>query len=302
MGASQKAKDAYAKYKKYKKAKGYYETIKKIIDEDTRSSEVFKLGVKALTKLGDKVVGQSISKHPYFAYHKIHLEALGKALTASDTHRNAMDALRKAIEAADHADALATQIEELKKRKQGLKHGYAWRLQMPLRFLIDARTNPTQAAADAKDMGQSLDAMIQETARRVEDDMYAWRGETCALFYDAVDLLAMVEIEAGAASAAFARYTEKVAKLQKSKNSIDYVAGKAAEYQKQLEQASRELDQIYSSKKTPAPEAVADPSLHARRQRDRVEEVVNTLATFCDGAMSDDAYNPDALSRQIGSL
>ena len=123
--------------------------------------------------------------------------------------------------------------------------------------------------------------------------MYAWRAAVCALYFDAADLLGMTDIEYHAATAAFAHYNEMVQKLVQSKHGIDQVAGKSAEYQQQLEWAERELDRAYSpSKNTPAPEAVLDPSKYARDQRDKVDEVVQKLATLCDVAMSDDAYNP----------
>jgi hypothetical protein len=62
---------------------------------------------------------------------------------------------------------------------------------------------------------------------------------------------------------------------------------------RQLEWAERELDRAYNpSKNTPAPEAVLDPSEYAQRQRDKVDEVVQKLATLRDVAMSDDANKP----------
>src|SRR5262245_10196464 len=110
MGATQKAKDAYDKYKKVKKAREYYNAIEKTLDEDTRSEGLFKLGMKGLMELGKKIVGDTITKHPYFTYHKAHLEILGQALTASDTFDHAMKALNAAITSADAAEALAGQL------------------------------------------------------------------------------------------------------------------------------------------------------------------------------------------------
>jgi hypothetical protein len=127
----------------------------------------------------------------------------------------------------------------------------------------------------------------------MDGTMYEWRAEVCLLYLDAANLLAMTDVEYRAAKAAFARYNEKVQKLVQSKHQIDYVAGKSAEYQRQLEWADRELDRANNpSKNAPAPEAVLDPSEYAQRQRDKVDEVVQKLATLCDVAMSDDAYKP----------
>jgi hypothetical protein len=52
----------------------------------------------------------------------------------------------------------------------------------------------------------------------------------------------------------------------------------------------------------PDPNAVADPTGYAEKQLDKVETVLQALTTFCDVAMSDDAYNPDTINRKLGSL
>ncbi len=298
MGVSQLAKDAKAKYKKYKTAKGYYETVKAILDEDTRSGELFKQGIKGLTKIGEKLVGKGFSKHPYFAYHKTHLEALGSALTASDTHNNAMKALEKAIASADSTEALAAQLKLLTDRKQALKLFYAMKIQNTQQFLRNARTDPAQAEDDLEGSGETIESVAAKGEVTLED----WRAEACLLYSDSVDLLAMVDIEYRAAAAAYGRFTDKVKKLQASKKSIDRVAGLAAEKKRQEEWAMRELDQVFRPGSGPAPEAVSDPSLHAKRQRDKVETVVGVLGKICDSAMSSDPRYPNKLTAAIGSL
>ena len=293
MGISQQAKDAYAKYKTYKKAKGYYDSVKKLIDEDTRGTEVVKLGLKGLTKLGEKIVGKGFSKHPYFAYHKAHLEALTSALTASDTHNNAMKALNQAIAAADSTEALAAQIKDLNDRKQSLKLDYAIGIAPTQQFLRDASRDEAQAEDDLAGTGDTIDSVKAKGEIALE----AWRANVCLLFSDSVDLLAMVDIEYRAASAAYARFTEKTKKLQQSDESIDRVAGLAAEKKRQEEAVMRRYEKGGS-----APEAVMDPSLYAKRQRDKVEAVVDVLGKICDAAMSSDPRYPNKIAVSMGAL
>jgi hypothetical protein len=296
MGVGQKAQDAYGKYKKVKKAAEYYGAIKKTLDEDTRSEGLLKLGVKGLLDLSKKLVGDAVAKHPYFTYHKAHLEVLGQALTASDTFDHAMQALNGAIASADSAQALTGQLTDLTHRKNGLKFTYGFTVSGGMQLLRD--TSP-QAAVQLKDAGQSRES-LRATMDRY---LYDWRAETCALYFEAADLLAMTDLEYRAADAAFARYNDKVRKLQASKNNLGRIAGSSAEYQKQLEWASRELDRAFNrSAHTPDPQAVLNPAAHAQRQRDKVEAVVQKLATMCDAAMSDDAYNPQAMNLRIGTL
>jgi len=296
MGVGQKAQYAYDKYKNVKKAKEYYSAIKKTLDEDTRAEGLFKLGIKGLMELSKIVVGDMITKHPYFTYHKAHLEALGQALTASDTFDHAMQALNGAIASADAAETLTRQITQLMQRKDSLKVAYGLTVSGGLQLLRD--TSP-QAANQLRDAGQTRDSL-----RAVMDDaVFGWRAEMCSLYFDAADLLAMIEVEYRAATAAYGRYQDKVRKLQTSSNTIGRVAGSSAEYQRQLEWASREMDRASNrSTATPDPEAVLDPSKFAQRQRDKVDALVQKLATMCDAAMTDDAYNPVTMGARIGSL
>lgn len=299
MGISQKAKDAYAKYKKFKKAKGYYDSVKKLIDEDTRGTEIFKLGLKGLTKLGEKIVGKGFSKHPYFAFHKVHLEALAGVLTASDTHNNAMKALDQAISAADSTQALSGQIKDLTERKQSLKMAYAIGIAGTQQFLRDASQDEGQAEDDLAGSGETIDSIKAKGEVALEE----WRANVCLLYSDSVDLLAMVDIEYRAASAAYARFTEKAKKLQDSSKSIDRIAGLGAEKKRQEEWAWRELERLNNpSKTTPSPQAVADPSVFAKGQRDKVEAVVDILGRICDAAMSSDPRFPNKIAASMGSL
>jgi hypothetical protein len=306
MSLTAKAKAAYEKYQKVKKAKdhydtakGYYENVKNLLNEDTRPAEIFKLGLDGLMKLGEKAVGQSLTKHPYFAYHKAHLEILGQALTATATHDNAMKALSKAIASADSAQVLSKQVGDLKSRKNALKLNYSLFLAGGLQLLSNHSINPAQAATQIQ---QQSGGSVGDLRTNMDDGMYVWRAQACELYFDGLDLFAMVDIEYKAATAAYKKYQQKVQSLQQSTKPIDVIAGYGAERKRQYEWLERVQDQRAGRSGGASPEAVEDPSVHAGRQSDLVAATVASLAAICDVAMSPDAYNPNLVTTRIGSL
>jgi hypothetical protein len=301
MGISitQAGKAAYERYKQAKsakKAKELFESVKKVLDEDSRSGELVKLSIKYGAKAVEKIIGASISKHPYFTYHKAHIEALVAVLNASDTHANAMKALHDAVESADAAEALTKSLDALTGRKKALLWEYHFYLAGNLHILSDLSHAPSQAADELKDVGQTADSMRTS----VEADMYAWRAKACELYFDASDQYAMADVEYRAAAAAMARYDAKLKKLDKSTKSIDRIAQYATIRDRQYEELER--DPAWNSSSKSSPQAVHDPSGWALTQRDKVEAVARVLATICDVAMSDTAYDPDAVNRAVGSL
>jgi tetratricopeptide (TPR) repeat protein len=306
MTLTAKAKAAYEKYQKVKKAKGrydtakgYYNSVKNVLDEDTRSEEYFKLGLKGLMKLGEKAVGQSLTKHPYYAFHKAHLDVLGKALTASSTHENAMKALHQAIASADSANVITKQMADLKSRKRALMLQYSMFMAGGLQLLRNYSTNPTQVAKQI----QTETGGSPEDLRRIMDGfVYTWRARNCELYFDGVDLFAMVDIEYKAASAAYKKYQQKVQKLQQGSSPLDRIAGFGAERKRQYEWLERVQNQTSGRSGGGSPQAVEDPSAYAGRQRDSVADVVEALAAICDFAMSPEAYNPNLVNARIGSL
>jgi hypothetical protein len=325
---SQRAKEAYDRYKKLKghkdkdKAKGYYETVKKLLDEDTRSAELLRLGVNGLMKLGEKAVGTSLTKHPYFVYHELHLNQLGLALTSLSTHRNALNALDSAVRSADAAERLGKQLAGYTQLKYSLKYRYRYMLSEGLHMMRNTKIDPANAEREERATGQPYKAMVAD----YEAYLYLWRAEVCGLYFDAVELLAMAEVECRAAAAAMASYNRRLKQLQNSDKPLDRIAGHGLEYKRQMEYASRELNRIYSSSSNahdpqaeanprvlrplrrtwlPAPDAqaVADPTRYAERHRDEIEEFVKAIATVCDAAMNDHVvyFEPPTLDLKVTS-
>lgn len=151
----------------------------------------------------------------------------------------------------------------------------------------------TQGRSQLQDSGQTranLDAAMQTL-------LYEWRAVACEMYFDAADLFIMVEIEYRAAVAAYDQYQSKIKKLQQSSKPINQIAGYAAENKRQWELYDREVRNSGGSAS-----AVSNPSDFARRQRDDVLAVVDTLSFICDTAMGDDAYDPARLNAKTGHL
>src|SRR5262249_39978658 len=162
---------------------------------------IFKQGVKFLFELIKKVVPE-VEKHPYFKYHKTHLEQLGKALTASDTFNHAMRELNTAIASADAAAVLTTQLTMFDSRKNIFRMKYASVISGELEL---ARDTTPEAETQLKDSGQTRE-LLRASA---DDDLVNWRGDICELYFDAVALRSMTDVEYRAAKAAFDLYNQK---------------------------------------------------------------------------------------------
>lgn len=299
LGVKEKFAKAKAKYDQFKKAKEYYSAVKNLIDEDTRSAELFKQGLKYSMKLGEKFTGLSLTNHPYFKIHKAHFELLGSALSAVDTHHNAMNALASAVASADQVALLSEQVEQLRHRMRGIQLMY-W-VGAGSVILEIRRVNGTSRAEQLKFIQELKDsgATPKEYEGLMDDAVMAVRAEIVELYLSAQALMAMVEIEYQATVEAYARFTKRVAKLQGSKKSIDVVAGKAAERDQQYEWFDREWDLIHKKKSVASPEAVKDPSAYAKPKRDEVVALTEMLANMADEMMSGRIYDPEGLALAI---
>ena len=292
MGVSTKAADAYQKYKTAKKAYDYYKLARGALDEDTRSGSLFKLGIKVTTDVAKRVLGTSITSHPYFTYHKVHFEALAQALDAVEMKDMATNAFNRAVSAADSTSSVTTVLQTFTHRRNALNVFWAMNLAEPINIRARSRTNPTAAAAEMKDVGftpQTMDKFI-------EDNLYSWRASWSELCADGLELLLMVDAEARIAEAAMARYTAKVKKLTEGGSAFGRIAGFAAERDRQWAIYDR-----MTSRPTPGkPEqAVQDPALYARKQRDSADAMAGRLAQACDIVLSDAVNAPDTLLRKL---
>jgi hypothetical protein len=291
MGVSQNAADAYALFKKVKKIRTYGKLVKESINEDTRPGAVMKLGIRAMLEIAGKALGTSLTSHPYFTYHKAHLEALAQALNASSNLDKAREALDRAIHSADASASLTKALVDYQSRKNGLKFTYSMFIAGSLLLLRDRTTNP-QAARDISSAGQTPESLQAVT----DQGIYEWRANWCELYLDSVQLLAMGQVELRATEAAMQKFEEKMKALSTGGN-----IGRVAAYRMQEDREWQEYDRM-TKPGTGSVQAVEDPAGYAKKQVDAIESVSDKLGEGCEAAMSDDAYRPDMIVLRMGKL
>jgi hypothetical protein len=290
MTVSQSAAQAYDYFKKAKKIRTYTKLVKESVDEDTRAGGLMKLGIRGALEIAGKALGTSLTQHPYFAFHKVHLEALAQALNALSNQDSAREALNRAIRAADTSASLTKALADYESRKNALKGIYTLMIAGSLILLRDRATSP-QAAAQIKDSGSTPESLQALTDKSI----YEWRALCCQLYMESLQLLAMAQVELRSTETAMLRFEQKMRVLSSSGN-----MGKIAAYGLQQDREWQEFDRMESN--IGSSTAVEDPVGYARRQVEAIERVTDRLGEGCEAAMSDDAYRPDRIFVRMGSL
>jgi hypothetical protein len=290
MSISKRAADAYSRFKQAKKIRTYGKLIKESIDEDTRPGGLMKLGIRGMLDIAGKALGTSLTSHPYFTYHKAHLEALAQALNASSNYEKASEALNQAIRSADAVSSLTKVLEDYQFRKNALKANYAFFIAGSLVMLRDHGKNP-QVASDMRDSGQTPESLKLVT----DNSLYQWRAMWCELFLDSVELLAMAQVEFRATEAAAKYFKEKMDALASGGN-LGRIAAHRVEQDRQWQEYDRMTKPNMGSER-----AVQDPVGFARGHVESIEKVTDVLGECCEIVMSDVAYQPEVLNVRVGA-
>lgn len=287
------AKQAYNVFKKGKKAYSYYKLVKETLDVDTRSGASLKLGVKLAADITGKILGRSITLHPYFTYHKAHIAALADALNASSNYDRAIEAFNKAVSAADSSATLTDNIREYASRTTLFAAQYFFFVEV-LRLSREVSSPQTYSAA-AREMAEA--GLSNNQLQQSESDLDAWRANWAGLYMDVLELLTMVDIEYRTASEAYAKFNKTIETLKHGSN-MARIAGYAAEEKRQWEIYDRMTNPTSGKRE----QAVTDPSAFANTQRDRVDNVARALAEMCDLVMSDEVRDRDTFYRALAIL
>jgi hypothetical protein len=290
MSISKKAADAYALYKKAKKATDYSKLVKQAVDEETRPGALLKLGIKGMLDVAGKMLGTSLTSHPYFTYHKAHIEALALALNASSGHAKALEALNQAIRSADASQSLTKTLADYHFRKNTLKLTYFQFLEGSLILLRDNATDP-RAAKEMQDAGHTPQSLKTYTDKGV----YEWQALWCELWQDSMQLLAMGQVELRATEAAMAVFDGKMNSLSSGGN-----LGKIAAYSVERDRQWQQFERM-TKPGTGSARAVENPVGFARDQLASIERVSDLMSECCDVAMSDQAYRPGMILQSIGN-
>lgn len=286
MSVTSKAADAYSLFRKVKKIRTYGKLVIESVDENTRPGGLMKLGIRGMLEVAGKALGTSLTSHPYFTYHKAHLEALGMALNASSNLDSAQEALTRAVRSADAAESLTKALGNYTYRRNALKLAYSFAIGGSLQLLSDSGPQAEQQLRDAGQTRQSLRTTTDQS-------LYEWRASFCELYLDSVQLLAMGQVELRATQAAMQRFDAKMRAL-KSGGSIGTVFAYKAEQDRQWAEYDRAVNPQAGSVN-----AVLDPSGYAQSQVAAIEKVSDLLGEGCEFAMSDDAYRPELFLLRI---
>lgn len=289
MGISQTAATAWSLFKKGKKIRTYGKLVKESIDEDTRPGGLMKLGIRGMLEIAGKALGTSLTSHPYFTYHKAHLEALAQALNASSNLDKARDALNSAIRSADSAASLAKTLADYQSRKNALRLVYTMFIASSLNLLRN-RADP-QSARDIKDAGQTPESLQAIT----DQNIYEWQARFCELYLESVQLLAMADVELKSTEAAMKNFDSKMKALASGGT-----MGTIAAYRMKEDRQWQQYDRM-TQPGTGSDQAVEDPVAYAQKQFDAIDDMSDMLSQACEAAMSEDVYKPDMILHRLAA-
>lgn len=279
-------KDAYPKFKNAKKAYAYLKLVRGTLDENTRAGSAFQIGIKFTIDVAGKALGASLSSHPYFTYHKAHLEILGQALNATNVTEQARDAFAKAVGQANASQGLASQVGSLEAMRGQLRFTFV--------FLYGSLATLKEAAGGAT-AGLKATGMTEPELRKSAGDLlYEYRCAWAGLADQALALYLMVGAEAAGVTVAMDRYDAKLAALKAGKG-VGGNLGRIAAYRLEEDRMWAELEA--STRPSPAGRASYDPRGAAKRSVEQVEELTGKICTVVDALFDDDiAYGrPDKL-------
>ncbi len=287
MSVSQQAAYAYSLFKNVKKIRKYGKLVTDAIDDDTRSGAVLTLGIDGMLRIAGKVLGTNLSKHPYFAFHKAHLEALAQALNASRNLDDAQADLSRAIRSADAAEALTQALADYRIRRKSLNVAYNFQVAGALLVLRDRGGDQM-----IRESGQTHAGMQAATDRNI----YEWRALWSELYFDSVQLLGMAQVELRATEAAMKNFDQKMKALSKD-GAIGGLFAAQVKKNREWEWFDRASKPGSGSER-----AVVNPVGFAQKQVDAIQDLSDELGDSCESALSDDAYRPDVMQHHMGSF
>jgi hypothetical protein len=287
MSVSQQAAYAYSLFKNAKKIRKYGKLVTEAIDDDTRPGALLTLGIDGMLRIAGKALGTNLSKHPYFAFHKAHLQALVQALNASSNFDDAQADLSRAIGSADAAEALTQALADYRIRRKSLNVAYKFQIAGALLVLHDRGGDQM-----IRESGQTHAGMQTAT----DQNIYEWRALWSELYFDSVQLLAMAQVELRATQAAMKNFDQKMKALSKDGGIGGLFAAQVKE--------NREWQWFDRASKpgSRSEKAVLDPVGFAQTQVDAIQNLSDELGDGCESALGDDAYRPDVMQHNMGSF
>ena len=262
---------------KAQKAYSYIKTIRDVLDEKKRDGGLLKLGVKVSLEIAGKLLGTSLTTHPYYAYHKAQIEALADALNASRNSKEAVNQYRRAVAAAN-STALASEFKRLESRKVEISASYSsFRRDKTFGVAVDiARGLMSPDFAKRKIAEYGTGPLAAALA-----DLETWRAYWAGLAFDSMQLQIMAGNELNIAIEAMNKVKDLMATLMGGSNA-SRVGGYAAISNIEWEK----YDEIVGDKKPDL--LMRDPVKFAQDSFDKAAAWAQAFAEMCDFARDSD--------------
>ncbi len=253
----------------------------------------FEVPIKLSLYIAGKLAGRNLTSHPYFAYHKFHIQALADALNTQANSKKAIEAFNNAVAAADASTDFNAILAKYKIRTEVFGLQYLTFVDV-LRLLEEVKSGMStfESFREIGDAGLSAENLLAS-----EVDLEAWRANWAGLYMETLELLAMSEVEYGAADEAMTQFKKILMDMQSGSN-MSRIGSYATERDMYWQQYER---MKHPSAQKPE-QAIMDPSRYARTQRDKVDAVARALATMCDLVFSDNVRDRNAVEHEGAKL
>jgi len=205
-----------------------YQRLKAVCDETTRIGEAITITADVTMKIVTKVGGSALADHPYYSFHKTHIEVLAAVGNATGSVSIAVNAHAAGLKAAASTGNL---------RKQTAK--FAWGIQA-LQEHWDTQLHGTLIHADFWAGDETMDERAASLKREAvtEEQIKAeakamlneWRFRFAGLVDNSLKLYVMMRTEYAAVLQASQRYKRALATIQGSQSGITANVGVVAEY------------------------------------------------------------------------
>lgn len=302
-------KNAYDAYEQVNSYSDYYDLANDLVNEDTRQGTLFKEAVKRTVDIAGKLVGNSaLSEHPYFAYHKVHLEALATALNTRAVHNAAEKALAAAGKIAQRVQIVANLCDKYAERRADNVRYYDDWLYEILSDLKELRRTGVikDRLVDGKMPDDELASLPEET-RFALKNYREWLKKLDLLVRDTFALLIMVRIEANQVEKLMSVYNQKRDTLASQEGgfgrNIGQVAERSLERDRQYAILEAERARIHGKPQARQLDAMAKPLETVRRALERVEQEAKKAAACASiGANNSAIEYPMQATSQLASL
>jgi len=267
----------------------YATKIKDTLDEKKRDGALLKLGIKVSMDIAAKLLGTSLTTHPYYAYHKAQIDALADALNASRNAREAVNAYRRAVAAAN-SSAVAAEFKRVESNKIDtvVKH-------FDFKDKIGVAADIARGAMSEDFARKQIAKYGQDTLSNAMADLEAWRANWSGLAFDALQVQIMMGNEMNVATEAMDKVKDLIKTLMDGSNT-SRVLGFGAQNNIDWEK----YDQIVNQKQPQ--QLYMDPIKFAQANYDKAAAWAQAFSDMCDFVRSDDVVFSTKFNLQLDAL